>query len=152
MSNFGGVLTTCIYDKKENGLSKIPVYSEGEYLEEFDKRNKRVLFVKLLFSKSFKLNHILILTRKENLIIHSLTISKQTLMKSLVNILTSLLKFMKHNENQEKKMTKLNILSVFIPNQEYHTIIFLFSSKTYLINMTFLTTVFITLIEDYSYH
>ena len=33
MSNFGRVLTTCIYDKKETWLSKIPVYSEEEYLE-----------------------------------------------------------------------------------------------------------------------
>ena len=54
MSNFGRVLTTCIYDKKENGLSKIPVYSEKEYLEEFDKRNKKGGFCEIVGLKEFQ--------------------------------------------------------------------------------------------------
>jgi hypothetical protein len=48
MSNFGRVLTTCIYDKKENGFSKIPIYTEEEYMKEFNKRNKRGDFANLL--------------------------------------------------------------------------------------------------------
>ena len=39
MNNFGRVLTTCIYDKKENGLSQIPVYAEEEYLKGVERRN-----------------------------------------------------------------------------------------------------------------
>jgi len=54
MSNFGRVLTTCIWDKKENGLSKIPVYSEKEYLEEFDKRNKKGGFCEIVGLKEFQ--------------------------------------------------------------------------------------------------
>ena len=54
MSNFGRVLTTCIWDKKENGFSKIPVYSEGEYLEEFDKRNKKGGFCEIVGLKEFQ--------------------------------------------------------------------------------------------------
>lgn len=54
MSNFGRVLTTCIYDKKEIGFSKIPVCSEEEYLVEFDKRNKKGGFCEIVGLKEFQ--------------------------------------------------------------------------------------------------
>ena len=41
MSNFGRVLTTCIYDKKTIGLSQIPVYTEEDYMKQFEKKNKK---------------------------------------------------------------------------------------------------------------
>ena len=44
MTNFGRVLTTCIYDKKkENGSNdfcQIPIYTKVEYLKEFTNINK----------------------------------------------------------------------------------------------------------------
>jgi phage/plasmid-associated DNA primase len=52
MSNFGRVLTTCIYDKKKenggNGFSKIPIHNEEEYIKEFEKRNKSGGFCELV--------------------------------------------------------------------------------------------------------
>ena len=44
MTNFGRVLTTCIYDKKkENGSNdfcQIPIYTKVEYMKEFTNINK----------------------------------------------------------------------------------------------------------------
>ena len=58
MTNFGRVLTTCIYDKKKeiggNGFSRIPVYTKEEYLEEFNKRNKKGCFCEIVGLKEFQ--------------------------------------------------------------------------------------------------
>jgi len=48
MNNFGRVLTTCIYDKKENGFTQIPVYTNEQYLEEFHKRNHKGGFCEIV--------------------------------------------------------------------------------------------------------
>ena len=54
MSNFGRVLTTCIYDKKQDGFSKITIYTEEEYLKEFDKRNKKGGFCEIVGLEEFQ--------------------------------------------------------------------------------------------------
>jgi len=58
MTNFGRVLTTCIYDKKKenggNGFSQIPVYTEEEYMQEFDKRNKMGGFCEIVGLKEYQ--------------------------------------------------------------------------------------------------
>jgi hypothetical protein len=35
------VLLTCIYDKKENGLSRTPIFTIDEYNEKFDNINRK---------------------------------------------------------------------------------------------------------------
>jgi len=58
MTNFGRVLTTCIYDKKKenggNGFSQIPIYTEEEYMQEFDKRNKKGGFCEIVGLKDYQ--------------------------------------------------------------------------------------------------
>ena len=54
MSNFGRVLTTCIYDTKEKGLSQIPVYTEEEYLKGSEKRNKKGGLFELVGLKEYQ--------------------------------------------------------------------------------------------------
>ena len=54
MNNFGRVLTTCIYDKLENGLSQIPVYTEEEYLKGVEKRNTKGGLFELVGLKEYQ--------------------------------------------------------------------------------------------------
>ncbi len=56
MNNFGRVLTTCIYDTIEDGLTQMPVHTidDSEYQKHFYERNDKGGFCKIVGLKEYQ--------------------------------------------------------------------------------------------------